>query len=77
LPIATVEKPSRSNSSKLHNTHTKIRKMSDSPSFALLSTKLPADTLALKLLGRMVEDIKQPTNGPRTLARCSKLSRSK
>ncbi|KAH7247464.1 uncharacterized protein BKA55DRAFT_571890 [Fusarium redolens] len=39
--------------------------MAKEPSFVLLSTKLPADTLALKLLGRIVEDIRQPTNGYR------------
>jgi hypothetical protein len=39
--------------------------MPDKPTFVLLSQKLPADTLALKLLGRIVENKKQPTNGYR------------
>jgi hypothetical protein len=39
--------------------------MSASPPFVLLVQKLPADTLALKLIGRIVEDVRQPTNGYR------------
>jgi hypothetical protein len=39
--------------------------MPDKPSFVLLSQKLPAETLVPKLIGRIVENVKQPTNGYR------------
>lgn len=39
--------------------------MPEGPSFVLLSQKLPAETLAPKLIGRIVESVRQPTNGYR------------